>query len=133
MPFLNEVKARLVAGGIATGAIFLGSKAVIPAGDGPYIVLVETGGTGSLRTQNNTAVERPTAQVSCRAATWTAARTMLKTAYDALGGANGLFNVTLSGTQYLRLVARQNITDIGLDGAGRALLAFNIEAEKQPS
>lgn len=135
MSLLDEVAARLVAQGVGTLGvnIFLGSKAIVPTGNGPYLALIETGGSGPAMTQNDTAMERPTAQVSCRASTEPAARTMLKLAYDALGGANGLHGVLLSGVGYLRLVPRQNITDIGLDGAGRIVLAFNIEVEKQPS
>lgn len=136
MPFLDEIVARLVAQGVGVFGtnIFSGKKSAIPAGDGPYLLLIETGGTGSSRTQNNTATERPTAQVSVRASTAPVARAMLKAAYDALGGADGLHNVTLSGTTYLSIVPRQNITDIGLDSvADRAFFAFNIDVEKQPS
>ena len=135
MPFLDEIAARLVTQGVGTLGtnIFASSKAVIPVGNGPYLTLIETGGSGSAKTQNDTATERPTAQLSCRASTVSAARTMLKAAYDALGGANGLYNATLSGTMYLSITARPNITDIGFDSAGRAFLTFNIDVEKAPS
>jgi hypothetical protein len=135
MPFLDEVAAALVAAGVGTlnGNIFVSSAAIVPVGDGPYVVLVESGGSGSTKTQNNTAIENPTAQISCRAKRYVDARTKLKAAYDALGGANGLYNVTLSGTFYLKITARQGPTDIGLDGAGRAMVAYNIDAEKSPS
>lgn len=135
MPFLDEIAAKLVSAGVGTIGtnILLSSKAVIPTGAGPYLSLIETGGSGSVRTQNNTAIERPTAQISARASSYPVARTMLKTAYDALGGANGLHNVTLSGVFYLSIVPRQQIIDIGLDDPGRAMVAFNIDAEKQPS
>ena len=59
MPFLDEIKDRLVAQGVGTygSNIFLGSKAVIPTGDGPYLSIIETGGTGAIRT-HGTAVVR---------------------------------------------------------------------------
>lgn len=135
MPFLDEIAAKLVSAGVgAIGTvIFLSSKAVIPTGAGPYLVIIETGGTGAMRTHNETAVERPTAQLSARATDYQTARAKLKAAYDALGGPNGLHNVTLSGVFYLSITPRQQITDIGLDGAGRAMVAYNIDAEKQPS
>lgn len=138
MSFITEIKDRLVAQSVGTftGAsrnIFIGARAVVPAGDGPYLSLVVTPGTDASRTQNNTATERPTAQISTRAATYVAAYAMAKAAYDALGGANGLYNLTLSGTFYVSVVARQTPGDIGQDAAGRPMLSFNIDTEKQPS
>lgn len=136
MPFLDEIAARLVAQGVGTLGtdIFGTSRALIPAGDGPYLSLSETGGTGSAKTQNNTGTARPSAQILSRAKDATAARARAALAYEALGGVNGLYNVTLSGTKYLRIVARQEVTDTGgVDGAGRAMYSFNIDAEKQPS
>jgi hypothetical protein len=140
MAFLDELKARLVAQGMTGTNIGLGSGTLVPSNVGlsggptAFIVIVETGGSGAIRTHRGTPVERPTAQVSVRALDYMAARTMLKQAYDALGGADGLHNVTLSGTFYQSLTARQNITDIGgLDSAGRIMLVFNIDAVKQPS
>lgn len=135
MAFLDEIAARLVSQGVGVLGtnIFLSSKTAIPSGNGPYLTLTETGGTGADRTQNNTALERPTAQLHARASSYLTARAMLKAAYLALGGPNGLHNVTLSGTWYLSVTARQNITDIGLDDAGRASVVFNIDAVKNPS
>jgi hypothetical protein len=134
--FLDEIAARLVSQGVGTinTNIFLTSASKIPTGAGPYLSVVDTGGAGSSGTQNNTATEYATASFTARAATYAAAYAMLKAAYTALGGANGLHNITLSGTFYLSLKARQNPTDLGIeDGTGRAMLVFNIEAEKQPS
>jgi len=136
VPFLDEIVARLESQSVGTFNvnIFVSPKPAIPLGDGPYLSIAETGGTTSMKTQNNTGVQRPTAQLVARAKYYLIARGMLKLAYDALGGANGLFNTTLSGTFYLSIKARQEPTDMGiLDSAGRALVTFNIEAEKQPS
>ncbi len=135
MPFLDEVAAYLAAQGVGTvgSNIFLGSKASIPEGSGPYLTLVETGGMAPTRVQNKTSgnTQRPTAQVAVRASTYNVARMMLKAAYTAL---DGVFNTTLSGTFYLRIVPRQEPTDLGvLDGKGRPVIVFNIEAEKEPS
>jgi len=59
---------------------------------------------------------------------------MLQAAYAALGGPNGLHNVTLSGVIYLSITARQGVTDTGKDETGRrATFTFNIDAEKEPS
>jgi len=132
--FLDEIAARLVSQsvGVTGSNIFLGSKAVIPTGSGPFLSLIETGGTGATRVHNiaGPSTQRPTAQVLVRAGSYQAARTMSKAAYDAL---NGVWNTTLSGTFYQKITARQEPTDIGLDGSGRVMVVFNIDAQKQPS
>ncbi len=135
MPFLEELRDRLVAQGVGVFGVdlFIGSKAIIPQTAGPFLSLIETGGSGSAKTQNDTATQRPSAQIVARAFSTPIARAKLKLAYDALGGANGLFNVTLSGTFYLSVTAKQEPTDIGTDDPGRAMIVFNVDAEKQPS
>jgi hypothetical protein len=136
MGFIEEIRDRLVAQGVGvySSDIFIGAKASIPGGDGPYLSLTETGGTGSMRSHNGTATARPTLQILARAKTMQAAKNKLKLAFDALGGDKGLHNVTLSGTFYQSVTPRQQPTDLGmLDGNGRPMIAFNIEAEKQPS
>lgn len=135
MPLLDELITRLVTQSVGTFGtdIFAGSGAVIPTGNGPYLSLTETGGSAPSGTQNDTAVENPTVQIAARAKSSVDARAKLKLAYTALGGANGLHNITLSGTFYLKIKPRQGITDIGKDDPGRPMCAFNIDAEKQPS
>lgn len=135
MSFLNEIATKLVSSGVGVinTSIFISSKANIPTGAGPYLSIIETGGSGSAKTQNDTATQRPTALLLARGADYPNTRALLKAAYDALGGANGLYNVTLSGTFYLSITIRQELTDIGTDSAARAMVSFNIDAEKQPS
>lgn len=131
---LDEIKDKLVAESVLPAASILkGARAIVPPGDGPYLSLAETGGSGGARTHNNTGTERPSAQIASRATTAQASREALQDAYDALGGVNGLHNVTLSGTFYLSIVPRQSITDIGEDASGRPMYSFNIEVEKAPS
>lgn len=134
--FINEIRDRLVAQGVGVfgTSIFKGSLAIIPDGPGPYLSLIETGGSGSARTHNDTATQRPTMQLVARASTYPAAYAMWLAAYNALGGANGLYNITLSGVFYLSITARQSApTDIGVDEKERIMLDFNIDAEKAPS
>lgn len=132
--FLDEIAARLVAQNVGTigSNIFLGSKALIPSGDGPYLSLVETGGSAPTRVHNvvTAHTQRPTAQIAVRAKSYIVARTMAKAAYNAL---DGLFNTTLSGTYYQSITARQEPTDIGLDALERPMIVFNIDCEKSPS
>lgn len=135
MPFLEEIAATLVGAGVGdlNVDIFLGRKSSIPQGAGPYLSLIETGGTGPTRIQNQAgaATQRPTAQILVRANRYPDARAMCKAAYDVL---DGIFNTTLGGTFYLKVTARQEPTDLGLEeGTARAMVAFNIDAEKYVS
>jgi hypothetical protein len=137
MPFLDEIAARLVSQGVGTTSgtsrnIFTSSQAIIPDGNGPYLTLIETGGSGPTRVHNQTGAltQRPTAQIYVRASTYVAARAMARLAYLAL---DGVFNTTLSGTFYQSVTVRQDITDLQADDLGRARVVFNIDAEKHPS
>lgn len=132
--FLDEIAARLVAQsiGVIGSSIFLGSKAVIPPGAGPYITLIETGGSAPTRIHNKPTpnTQRPTAQIAVRATSYLVARTKAKDAYNAL---DGVYNTSIAGVLYHSITARQEPTDIGLDDVGRPMIVFNIEVEKAPS
>ncbi len=134
MAFNDEIKDRLVAQGVGTygSNIISGSKGVIPVGDGPYLSIIETGGTAPLRIQNvpGAHVQRPSAQILTRGKNYAATRTMAKNAYLAL---DGVYNATLTGTFYQQIQAVQEPTDIGLDAAGRVMIVFNVQAMKAPS
>ena len=135
MAFPAEIATRLVAQGVGTlgTTIFIGSKANIPPGDGPFLSLIETGGTGPARTQNNTATQRPSMQIVVRGKSAVATRTMSRLAWHELGNVNGLWGIKLTDVMYVSITARQEPTDIGLDALGRIMFSFNIDAEKQPS
>lgn len=130
--FLSDIVTRLQVQGVGTPNvnIFGSSKAQIPAGVGPYLTVMETGGSAPTRQQNQApaATQRPTAQILVRAQSYAEAFAMARAAYNAL---DGLFNEALSGTFYLSVTARQEPMDLGHpDDAGRVMVAFNIEAEK---
>jgi len=131
MAFIEDIRDRLVAQGVGVYStnIFMASSAKIPVGDGPYLLLTETGGSEPARTHGATQVGRPSAQLLARAKTSPAAKGMLQAAWVALGGGKGLHNVTLSGTFYQNILMRQHITDVGLDEAGRVMFSFNIGTE----
>lgn len=87
--FLEELVELLVDGGVGTynTNIFTTSSKEIPVGDGPYLSIIETGGTFAERSHNETAApafERPSAQIVVRAKTYAAARTMANAAYSIL-------------------------------------------------
>src|SRR4051812_40452554 len=101
MSFMIEIVNKLVADGVGIYSppgqaplpgtnIFSTSKAIIPTGAGPYLSLIETGGTGSDITQNGSPIERPSMQFMSRATSPTAGRAMLVAAYISMGGADGL-------------------------------------------
>lgn len=139
--FTDEMAARLEAMGVGTRGkdIFVSSQAKIPAGDGPYLTLTETGGVapggfrgggGRIHNEAGVHVQSPGAQIAVRASTYEAARAMARAAYLAL---DGIWNTTLSGVFYQKVTARQEPTDVGLDSTGRVVVVFNIDAQKQPS
>jgi hypothetical protein len=123
--FLDEISARLVSQGVVgSAAIFVSSKALIPAGDGPFISLTETGGAGPVFVHNATtspAQQRPSVQVLTRAKAYETAVTTARLAYNALT----LHNTILSGTFYLSITPTQEPFDLGQDATGRAQVAFN--------
>lgn len=89
--FVEEIVGLLVTAGVGVFGtnIFASSKANIPSGAGPFLSIVETGGTAPERTQNEIgppAYTRPSAQITVRATKYSEARTMARAAYNALVG-----------------------------------------------
>lgn len=134
MSVLDDLAVKLVTDGVAvlSSNLFLGSGAVIPTGQGPYISLQETGGVAPTRTQDKGGASslRPTVQVLTRASNYKIARQKALAAYQSL---DGNFNKTINGTFYLKITARQEPTDMGMDASGtRVQIVFTVEAEKAP-
>jgi hypothetical protein len=131
--FLDEICQWLVGHGVGVlgESIFKSSSAVIPAGDGPYMTVAETGGTAPLRTQEGARLlQRPGAQILVVAKAHAVSREMSRQAYAVL---DGVFNTVVEGCFYVKITARQEPTDMGLDDLNRARVVFNIDAEKVPS
>jgi hypothetical protein len=86
--FIEELLRLLEGDGVGTRnvSLFATSKVALPDGSGPYLSIVETGGAGPLKMQDppGPSEQRPTAKLSVHAATYVAARTMARAAYDAL-------------------------------------------------
>lgn len=122
----------VVVNSVMTGSIFLGSWAVIPDGNGPFLTLTDTGGTGSSYTQNadGAATHNFTLQLLGRAKDPMQLKLLMRQAHAVLDGRT---NLILSGIPYLSIYARQLPTDLGQDGKGRAMMSFNIMGEKAPS
>ena len=89
--FPEELLALLVAAGVGTFGtdIFVGARADIPDGAGPYLSILPRGGTTPLRTHNEIgppAYQRPSAQLVARAKSSVQARARADAAYEALVG-----------------------------------------------
>lgn len=87
MPFLEEIKRTIIGTSPSptSAQVFLSSRAGRPAGDGPFVFIIETGGTFALRTQNvSNRYERPTAQISVTATDYVDARQMARAIADSL-------------------------------------------------
>lgn len=87
--FLTELVTLLVGAGVGVFGtnIFISSKAVIPSGNGPFLIVIATGGVTGIRTQNDVSgpsYERPSAQITTRANSAAAAEAMARAAYAAL-------------------------------------------------
>jgi len=111
--------------GVQAQSIFIGLKVTLPSGDGPYLSILDTGGSAPQFTHNGVrpGIRNPTFQVVCRAKTYLAAMTMARNAYNALSEVR---NTLLSGVYFLRIVPIQEPFDLGADETGRPKVAFNI-------
>jgi len=85
--FAAEISKRLVDQGvIAATSIFTSSKAQVPTGAGPFIVIIETGGFSPEDTHDRVPPghQKPSAQISARSTSAAVARTTARAAYNAL-------------------------------------------------
>ena len=139
--FLDDLIKLLEDQGVGVGGtnIFGSSLARIPAGDGPYLSVTETGGGGPEGTHNAAAqgrlpaYQRPNAQLYFRAKTYIAARTMADAAYAAIVRV-GQKSQFVNGVWWRSAVPLQEPFDMGVEsGTGRALVAFNIAVVKRPN
>lgn len=69
-----------------TGDAFSGPTAILPSTAGPFISLIDTGGTAPLETHNSDRYERLSVQIVVRALDYKAARTRALAVWRALDG-----------------------------------------------
>lgn len=134
MPFLEDVVSGYVNAGVGQFAtnIFIGSAHNVPDGDGPYLSIVQTQGMRDEELHNDVdspAYQLPSAQVTVRAKSYLACRTMARNAYNASRATNTFIN----GVWYRRIRPEQEPFDRGLDAKARVVMSFNLMAEKGPS
>lgn len=132
MAWMDDLKTLIVAAGAPAANVFKSSQAKIPPTGGPYISIIETGGTNPDRTQNvdGDAYENPSAMILARGTDYEAARTLLSTIYTFVGKVQ---NQTVNGTWYVSIRPMQSqFTDLLPDEIGRARVAFNVLGNKRP-
>lgn len=114
-------------------SIFKGPKAIYPQGNGPFITVISTGGSGDEGThnlsRNDIAYERPTAQVVARAQDYDVADAAIQTAFQTLN----FYDRFVNGTWWRRCAPRSEPFDLPVDDRGLARRAFNLETVKRTS
>ena len=133
MGFLESLATQLQTDGVGTYGtnIFVSSKATIPAGSGPYMTLIETGGIAPIRTHSDGAVpayQRPQVQVMARAASYAAAKAMVENAYASLVALQG---ATVGLDVIIQMTPIQEPFDLGVDEANRARVVVNFAVLKR--
>lgn len=136
--FLDDLLELFRTQGIGTpnSNMFASSKASIPTGNGPYLSVTETGGSGQEGTHNDSRVgkngyEQPNAQIICRAVNYNAAKTMAVKAHAAIVKV-GSKSQMVNGTWWRSAKALQQPFDLGSDAQGRPQVVFNIAVVKRP-
>jgi len=132
MTFTDDLVTIFVAAGIPDTDIFVGAKAALPEGPGPFITIKETPGSPPEGTHNSTdipAYVRPSAQIMARGEEYTAARLLAQQAYDALFPIRNQF---INGTWWRQVTMKQEPFDLAEDEKGRPRIVFNIDVVKRP-
>lgn len=88
----EDLVAVLEGEGLATLGTdtFIGRAASVPQGSGPFVSVIDTGGSAPYATHNGDLYENLSAQIVVRAATYTAARTRALAIWRALEGRRNL-------------------------------------------
>jgi hypothetical protein len=86
--FIQEVIHLLSGVGTYGTNIFIGPTAILPQGEGPFLVITETAGSPPGRWHNEVSnpYSRPSAQLAVRGVNYAVARAMALSAYAALIG-----------------------------------------------
>lgn len=126
--------------GIPGVNMFATTAKTLPKGNGPFLSVIPTGGSGPDNTHNYTTVpayQIPGAQIVVRSNSYPAAEAMARRAYNAcFATANewiGSGVLSATGTWYRKIRPTQEPFDLGLDAEGRARVAFNVLGDKKVS
>ncbi len=115
--------------------VFRGPLAVIPAGDGPFLSIVEILGLPPEGTHNAAgdgfaAYINPSAQMLFRAAVYDDARIAAQAVWDLLQPIRNRF---VNGTWWRQVEMASEVIDLLPDKDGRARVSFNIDVIKRTS
>lgn len=138
MPFIEEVGAKLIAsvpGVVDNVTLFYGPEASGPAvtiTSPPTITITDTGGMERLRRHDSkSGYQQPSASLLFSGSM--RPQEVYALAWAAHELLDGLDNVTLSGTRYVKVRAKQEPTSLPSSDKGEARYVFNIYALKDPS
>ena len=114
MSFAVEIKDKLIADGLVSASnFFVGPAVTVPAGNGPFTVLITTGGSPNEVTHDDViGYEQPSAQIVVTASVRSVAETLAMAIRTSLMSVR---NVTLSGVWYRSITADQQVLDFPLD------------------
>ncbi len=133
---LDDIVTILQTASVGTDGvnIFQTSKASIPPGDGPYLSVKESGGSGPEGTHNSEFIGmpgyvRPNAQFIVRALDYDVAMTMARAAWFAMRRTKNQF---VNGVWWKHVICLQEPNDLmGIDDLGRAQVSFNVSVTKR--
>lgn len=131
MLHLTEIANKLIAASVVSAIqtdVFLSRGARIPDGDGPYLSLIDTGGSGPSYTHNRKS--NPYCNISIQLVTRAKDATVAWTlCNDAIAELQGIRNTTLGTSFYLWIrPVQSDPMELPLDERRRARFAFNINA-----
>lgn len=128
MSFATEIRDKLIVDGLVTTTnLFVGPGVTVPAGPGPFIVLITTGGGADEVTHNDLdGYAQPSAQIVVTASTRAIAEAKAEAIRNSL---KRVRNTTLGSSWYLWIKADQQAFDFPLDStSNRPRSGFNISA-----
>ena len=130
MPLLNELATYLQTAGLGTigTTVFMGALPMDDPATGVQdacIAVLAVPGLPPVRAHDLTKYERPVVQILTRGAPYAfaAAWTVATAAWEAL---DGLANQTLSGVQYISIMALQSPWRLKVDELHRPFIVFNV-------
>lgn len=126
MALLDAVRTRLLAASsLESAAVFTSRRALVPDVSTPVLTLTATSGPGdALRTHNGGVLRESVVQVSVRALSAADAIETAETARAALDVAG----LTVGSVRFLWMRPASELMELPLDSAGRALVAFKLQA-----
>lgn len=133
--YLDDIISLLTQAGLGNYGvgIFKGPKALYPAGPGPFITVISSGGGGDEGTHNlsrdQIAYERPDAQIVARAEDYDVADAAIQVAFQSLN----FYDRFVNGTWWRVCSPKSEPFDLPVDGQGRVRRAFNLATVKRVS